>query len=101
MSGQAGAAAAQPLDGATVELRTPTVAGSAADRQQTDARRGAFTLTGIADGSYSLVVSAAGYGHHDSDRHARAGQQYSVDIVLYTSRAPGHGDAHLARRTST
>lgn len=82
VSGQAGAAAAQPLDGATVELREPGAGGALV--KQTTTAAGAFTLTDIADGSYSLVFTATGYGSSTRSVTLSGGQLSTVDVVLYT-----------------
>lgn len=82
VSGQAGAAAPELLDGATVELRVPGTGGALLKSTTTTA--GAFTMTGIADGTYSLVISASGYSPTTRTITLSAGQLYSADIVLYT-----------------
>ena len=81
VSGQAGAAAATPLDGATVELH----ASGGALLTSTTTTAGAFTLTGIADGTYSLVVSATGYSPTTRAVTLSSGQLLSADIVLYVA----------------
>ena len=81
VSGQAGAAAATPLDGATVELH----ATGGALVTSTTTTAGAFTITGIADGTYSLVVSATGYSPTTRAVTLSSGQLLSADIVLYVA----------------
>ncbi|MCL3861863.1 carboxypeptidase regulatory-like domain-containing protein [Actinotalea sp. K2] len=82
VSGQAGAAAAVPLDGATVDLLE---AGTQADLgYSTTTTDGAFTLVGVADGSYVLAVDATGYSGTSRAVTVRGGQVLSVDLVLYT-----------------
>lgn len=80
VSGQAGAAAPVALDGATVQLKD----SGGTVLKQTTTSAGAFTLTGIADGSYSLAFAAAGYGSTTRSVTLSGGQLYSADIVLYT-----------------
>ena len=81
VSGQAGAAAATPLDGAKVEL--DATGGALVTSTTTTA--GAFTITGIADGTYSLVVSATGYSPTTRAVTLSSGQLLSADIVLYVA----------------
>ncbi len=82
VSGQAGGAAPQPLDGATVQLHASSATGTLLQTATTTA--GAFTFTGIADGAYALVISATGYGSTTRAVTLSGGQLYSADITLYT-----------------
>ncbi|MCV2395221.1 carboxypeptidase regulatory-like domain-containing protein [Actinotalea sp. M2MS4P-6] len=82
VSGQAGAAAAVPLDGATVELwSSPAGTDPVASTTTTS---GAFSLTGIADGQYTIVFTADGYGSSSRTITLSGGQQFTADVVLYT-----------------
>ncbi|OIQ84938.1 PEGA domain protein [mine drainage metagenome] len=83
VSGQAGAAAPALLDGATIELRVPGTGGALL--QSTATVAGAFTITGIPDGTYSLVFSATGYSPTTRTVTLSAGQLFSADIVLYVA----------------
>ncbi len=83
VSGQAGAAAAQPLQGATVTLRTdeatPTVIGTF-----TTLASGAFSFTGVPDGAFVIEVDHGDYTSAARSVHVQGGQSASVDIVLFT-----------------
>nr|WP_297425829.1 carboxypeptidase regulatory-like domain-containing protein [uncultured Actinotalea sp.] len=79
--GQQGSGAPAAVDGAAIRLTS----AAAPDflRETTSDADGAFSVTGVPDGTYSLAVSADGYVATSRAVQVGGGQVLSVEVVLY------------------